>query len=127
MPELPLRYFCYVCGHQNDLILNIPNAPKMSRDEITCTNCGDVTNLLLTACPHCNSAFKYFLSDLDFPQEMTTLASTYVKLIAAIKNSLTGVVKEFNIPLPKRWSVNLDCQCGKQYSVEIELPQIETL
>jgi len=35
MPELPLKYFCYVCGQQNDLTLNIPVAPKMSREEIT--------------------------------------------------------------------------------------------
>jgi DNA-directed RNA polymerase subunit RPC12/RpoP len=125
MPELPLRYFCYVCGHQNDLILKIPNAPEMSRNEITCPKCGDVTNLLLTACPHCNKAFKYFLSDLDFPHELTSLASAYVRLISGIKKSLTGIVKDFNVPLPKRWSVNLDCQCGEKYSVEIPLPQME--
>ena len=124
MPELPLRYFCYVCGHQNDLTLEIPNAPQMKRDQITCTKCGDVTNLLLTSCPHCNNAFKYFLSDLDFPSELTTLADTYVRLIKGIKNSLSEVVKEFNVPLPKRWSVKLDCQCGKDYTVEIPLPQI---
>ncbi len=125
MPELPLRYFCYVCGQQNDLVLNIPNAPEMSRNEITCTKCGDVTNLLLTACPHCNNAFRYFLSDLDFPHELTSLASAYIKLISGIKKSLAGVVKEFNVPLPKRWSVNLDCQCGKEYTVEIPLPQMD--
>jgi predicted nucleic acid-binding Zn ribbon protein len=124
MPELPLRYFCYVCGQQNDLVLDIPNAPEMSRNEITCPACGDVTNLLLTACPHCNNAFKYFLSDLDFPHELTSLATVYVKLISRIKNSLAGIVKEFNVSVPKRWSVNLDCQCGEKYSVEIPLPQL---
>ncbi|MHA1423208.1 MAG: hypothetical protein ACTSSD_14040 [Candidatus Thorarchaeota archaeon] len=124
MPELPLKYFCYVCGQQNDLTLNIPVAPKMSREEITCSNCSDVTNLLLTSCPDCKEAFKYFLSDLDFPHELTTLAEVYVKLIRGIKNSLTEVVDEFKVPLPKRWSVKLDCQCGKAYNVEIPLPQL---
>ena len=124
MPKLPLRYFCYVCGHQNDLTLDMPMAPKMSRNEIVCPKCGDTTNLLLTACPHCKNAFKYFLSDLDFPNELTTLAGAYVRLISGIKNGLSGVVKEFNVPLPKRWSVKLDCQCGKQYTVEIPLPQM---
>ncbi|MHA1137485.1 MAG: hypothetical protein ACTSSE_13450 [Candidatus Thorarchaeota archaeon] len=118
MPELPLKYFCYVCGQQNDLTLNIPVAPKMSREEI------NVTNLLLTSCPDCKEAFKYFLSDLDFPHELTTLAEVYVKLIRGIKNSLTEVVDEFKVPLPKRWSVKLDCQCGKAYNVEIPLPQL---
>jgi hypothetical protein len=124
MPKLPLKYFCYVCGHQNDLTLDIPVAPKMSRDEITCTNCGDVTNLLLTSCPECKEAFKYFLSDLDFPKELTSLADVYVKLIRGIKESLTDIVEEFKVPLPKRWTVKLDCQCGKSYSVEILLPQL---
>ena len=124
MPELPLKYFCYVCGHENDLSLNIPVAPDMSREEITCSNCSDVTNLLLTSCPECKEAFKYFLSDLDFPHELTTLADVYVKLIRGIKDSLSEVVEEFKVPLPKRWSVKLDCQCGKAYTVEIPLPQI---
>ena len=124
MPELPLKYFCYVCGHQNDLMMNIPVAPEMSREEITCSNCSDVTNLLLTSCPECKEAFKYFLSDLDFPRELTTLADVYVKLIRGIKNSLSEVVEEFKVPLPKRWSVKLDCQCGKAYNVEIPLPQL---
>jgi len=124
MPELPLKYFCYVCGHENDLSLNIPLAPDMSREEITCSNCSDVTNLLLTSCPECKEAFKYFLSDLDFPNELTTLADVYVKLIRGIKTSLSEVIDEFKVPLPKRWSVKLDCQCGKEYTVEIPLPQL---
>jgi hypothetical protein len=124
MPELPLRYFCYVCGHKNDLTLDIPVAPEMSRNQLTCPECGDVTNLLLTACPHCRETFRYLLSDLDFPHEMTTLADAYVRIIKGIKNSLSGVVKEFDVPLPKRWSVKLDCQCGKEYTVEIPLPQM---
>lgn len=124
MPKLPLKYFCYVCGQQNDLTLKIPAAPKMSRDEITCSSCGDVTNLLLTSCPECKESFKYFLSDLDFPHELTTLADVYVKLIRGIKNSLSEVVEEFKVPLPKRWSVKLDCQCGKDYTAEIPLPQL---
>ncbi len=125
MPELPLRYFCYVCGHQNDLKLDMPLAPEMRREEITCPNCGDVTNILLTACPHCKGAFKYFLSDLDFPQEITTLSEVYVGLIRGIKNSLKDVVEEFSVPLPKKWSVKLDCRCGEKYSAEIPLPQLE--
>ena len=124
MPELPLKYFCYVCGQQNDLTLNIPVAPEMSRKEIICKICGDATNLLLTSCPECSEAFKYFLSDLDVPHELTTLAEVYVKLIRGIKTSLADVVEEFTVPLPKRWSVKLDCQCGKEYTVEIPLPQL---
>lgn len=124
MPELPLKYFCYVCGHQNDLTLIVPVAPEMGREEITCSKCKDVTYLLLTSCPECKEAFKYYLSDLDCPHQLTSLADVYVKLIRGIKNSLSEVVEEFNVPLPKRWSVKLDCQCGKDYTVEIPLPQL---
>jgi len=125
MPELPLQYFCYVCGHQNDLTLNVPLAPDINREEITCPNCGDVTNLLLTGCPHCKNAFKYFLSDLDFPLEISTLAKAYVDLIVGIKNSMTEIIEEFTVPLPKRWSVKLECRCGEDYTAEIPLPQLE--
>lgn len=125
MPKLPLRYFCYVCGEQNNLTLDMPLAPEMSREEITCPKCGDITNLLLTACPHCKNAFKYFLSDLDFIKETSTLAGVYVKLIGGIKTSLKGVVEEFAVPLPKRWSIKLECRCGEEYSAEIPLPKLE--
>ena len=124
MPKLPLKYFCYVCGQQNDLTLNIPAAPKMKREEITCSKCRDVTNLLLSSCPECKEAFQYFLSDLDFQHELTSLADIYIKLIRGIKNSVSEVVEEFKVIVPKRWSVKLDCQCGKQYSVEIPLPKL---
>ena len=124
MPELPLRYYCYVCGHQNDLKLDVPLAPKIERNEIKCTNCGDVTHLLLTACPECQNSFRYFLSDLDFPAEITALSDAYVKLISGIRDSLSDHIKDFKVPVPKRWSVNLKCECGKEYSAEILLPQL---
>ena len=124
MPELPLRYYCYVCGHQNDLKLEVPIAPKLNRDEIKCANCGDVTHLLHTACPECQKAFRYFLSDLDFPEEIITLSDAYVKLLTGVRDSLSDHIKNFNVPVPKRWSVNLNCECGKEYSAEIPLPQL---
>ncbi|MFW9964396.1 MAG: hypothetical protein ACFFCX_12570 [Candidatus Sifarchaeia archaeon] len=124
MPKLPLRYFCYVCGHSNDLELDVPPAPKIERDQIKCGNCGDVTHLLLTACPKCEKTFRYFLSDLDFPTEIVTLSDAYVKLIDGVRNSLKDHIKEFNVPVPKRWSVNLNCECGEEYTAEILLPQL---
>ena len=122
MPELPLRYYCYVCGHQNDLKLNVPPAPTIKRDEIKCSNCGDITHLMHTACPACGKAFRYFLSDLDFPEEIAALASTYVRLLAGVRDSLANHINEFKVPVPKRWSVKLNCECGKEYSAEIPLP-----
>ena len=124
MPELPLRYYCYVCGHQNDLKLKVPLAPEIDRDEIKCSNCGDVTHLLVTACPKCESAFRYFLSDLDFPEEITALSDAYVKLLTGVRDSLKDHIKEFNVPVPKKWSVKLNCECGEEYSAEIPLPQL---
>lgn len=124
MPELPLRYYCYVCGHSNDLKLDVPLAPKLERSEIKCEKCSDVTHLLVTACPECQKAFRYFLSDLDFPEEITTLSSAYVKLIEGIKNSLKDHISDFKVPVPGRWSVKLNCECGNEYTAEIQLPQL---
>ena len=108
MPKLPLRYYCYVCGHTNDLKLNVPLAPKIERD----------------ACPKCEGAFRYYLSDLDFPQEIVSLAEAYVKLLTGVRDSLKDHIKEFNVPVPKKWSVNLKCECGEEYTAEIPLPQL---
>ena len=102
----------------------VPLAPRIERDEIKCSNCGDVTHLLVTACPKCESAFRYYLSDLDFPEEIATLASAYVKLLAGVRDSLKDHIKEFNVPVPKKWSVNLTCECGEEYTAEIPLPQL---
>ncbi len=124
MPKLPLRYYCYVCGHSNDLELDVPLAPAIERDEIKCQNCGDVTHLLLTACPKCEKSFRYFLSDLDFPTEIVALSEAYVKLIDGVRSSLKNYIKEFNVPVPKRWSVTLNCECGEEYTAEISLPQL---
>ena len=124
MPKLPLRYFCYVCGHTNDLEMDVPLAPKIERDEIKCSNCGDVTHLLLTACPKCEAAFRYYLSDLDFPTEITTLANAYVGLLRGVRDSLKDHIKDFNVPVPKKWSVKLNCECSEEYTAEIALPQL---
>jgi hypothetical protein len=124
MPKLPLRYYCYVCGHENDLEMDIPLAPEIKRSEIKCSNCEDVTHLLLTACPKCQSTFRYYLSDLDFPEEIVSLASVYVKLLAGVRDSLKDHIKDFNVPVPKKWSVKLNCECGEEYTAEIPLPQL---
>jgi hypothetical protein len=125
MPKLPLRYYCYVCGHMNDLKLKVPDAPKIDRQQIRCSNCGDVTHLLVTGCPECKKSFRYFLTDLDFPTEITALAGVYVNLVSGIKTSLKNHIKDFNVPLPKKWSVNLTCECGHAYEAEIPLPQMK--
>jgi hypothetical protein len=125
MPKLPLRYYCYVCGYANDLKLKVPDAPEIDRQQIKCKGCGEVTHLLVTACPECKKAIRYFLSDLDFPAEITNLASAYVDLIGGIKKSLKDHINEFKVPLPKKWKVNLQCECGHAYDAEINLPQLK--
>lgn len=125
MPKLPLRYYCNVCGHSNDLKLRVPEAPTIDRQQIKCKGCGDVTHLLITSCPECKKSFRYFLSDLDFPTEIKSLASVYVELIGGIKKSLKDHVKDFKVPLPKKWTVTLECDCGHTYEAEITLPQLK--
>ncbi|MHA2083401.1 MAG: hypothetical protein ACXAEB_12625 [Candidatus Thorarchaeota archaeon] len=123
MTKFPLRYYCYVCGHLNNLNPEVPEAPKMTQHDVKCENCGDGTHIIVTACPHCKEIFRYFLSDLDYTEEIQRLAGTYVKLIDGIRSSIKNHVKEFKVPLPKRWAVGLACGCGEEYTAEIPLPQ----
>ncbi len=100
-------------------------APKIANHEVQCEHCGDQTNILVTRCPECKEGVRYFLSDLDFKEEISRLSGAYVNLIKGIKKSLENHIDEFNVPLPKKWSVNLSCNCGKEYTAEIRLPQLE--
>ncbi len=123
MPKFAFSYFCHKCGQRNDTTLEIPLAPKMDSIEVVCEKCGDRTSVMATACPECRDSYRYFMSDLDFPNELQQLGAAYVKLIDGIKRNLADVVREFNVPTPKRWSVKLTCECGKNYTAEIPLPQ----
>ncbi|MHA1576531.1 MAG: hypothetical protein ACTSU3_04150 [Candidatus Thorarchaeota archaeon] len=124
MQTIPFSYFCYVCGNKIKIEPEVPEAPQMSTHEVKCEKCGDKTHILVTSCPSCKKGVRYFLSDLDFPTEITGLSSVYVKLIEGIKSSLSDYVSEFKIPLPKRWTVGLSCDCGEGYIAEIPLPQL---
>ncbi len=123
MQELNLRYYCYVCGHPNELKPKVPEAPEMRQEDIACEQCGDTTHVLLTSCPSCKQEYRYFLSDLDFPEELNSLAKTYLKIIEGIKESLQGHVEEFEVLVPKRWSVHFECSCGEEYDAELQLPK----
>ncbi|MFW9909050.1 MAG: hypothetical protein ACFFEF_10775 [Candidatus Thorarchaeota archaeon] len=122
MPENTFDYYCYVCGHKNQLTMDVPIAPVILKQKIRCSNCEDTTHILVTTCSHCKENVKYFLSDIDFPEEIHRLASAYVGLIKGIKDGLGDYVDEFKVPIPKRWTAKLDCSCGKQYSAELPLP-----
>jgi hypothetical protein len=122
---MDIRYHCYVCGKEIGLKPVIPVAPNISQVEVKCEECGNSTHLLLTSCPKCKQGIKYFLSDLDFPEEVARLSGAYVSLISGIRNSLKDVVEEFDVELPKRWSAKLVCGCGERYTAEITLPQLD--
>ncbi len=124
MNDHELTYFCGVCGNKIVTHLEVPAAPKMEQVEINCERCSNRTHLLLTKCPQCKEVVKYFASDLDFPAEIRNLAKVYLSLIAGIKMNLEGVVEEFNVPVPRKWSVKLECTCGHDYTSEIHLPVI---
>jgi hypothetical protein len=125
MAEKKLRYHCTACGTPNDLDLEIPIAPELKQFRIDCKNCQDLTHVLMTRCPKCKNSTQYLHSDLDFTQEILSLSGTYVELIKGIKNSLSEYIQEFNVPVPKRWTVQLTCSCGEEYSAHLPLPQIE--
>ncbi len=122
MADLSFTYYCYVCGHKNRVSPEIPKAPSMKEHKVICENCQDMTHILVTSCPTCNNGVKYFLSDLDFPEEVRRLAEAYVKIVKGIKESLSEYIQEFNVALPKRWTVKLQCTCGENYLAEIPLP-----
>ena len=122
MVSKTFNYYCYICGHNNQISPNVPKAPKMDKQLIQCKECGDTTHILVTSCPSCDEGIKYFLSDLDFPEEVQHLSKAYVLLIKGIKDSLADYIEEFEVPLPERWSVPLECDCGAKYTAEIPLP-----
>ncbi len=122
MTGLTFSYYCYVCSHNNRISAEIPKAPEMKEIEVTCEKCSDQTHILVTSCPSCESGIKYFLSDLNFPEEIRRLAEAYVSVIQGIKDSLADYIEEFNVALPKRWTVKLKCTCGDGYTAEIPLP-----
>ena len=127
MPEIAFEYFCHVCGHKQDMRQNVPTAPDMKEYSIKCQSCGDSTNILITACPECNQSVRYFVSDLDFPKEIYSISLAYVELISAIRSSLDELIEEFDVPLPEKWSVELKCECGAEYTASIPLAQFENL
>jgi hypothetical protein len=96
----------------------------MTQYDFECENCSDKTHLLMTICPECGTELRYFQSDLDFTGEVKKLSDTYVTLIRGIRDSLSEYIKEFDVPLPKTWSVRLNCGCGHNYTAEIDLPQM---
>ncbi|TFF91134.1 hypothetical protein EU545_05445 [Candidatus Thorarchaeota archaeon] len=124
MADHELTYFCNVCGDKTVTSLGVPVAPEMVQLEIQCEKCANKTHLLVTKCPQCRQVVKYFASDLDFPAEVRNLAKAYLSLIAGIKMKLEGIVEQFNVPVPKKWSVKLECPCGHDYTAEIPLPVI---
>ncbi|MEM2141887.1 MAG: hypothetical protein QXS20_03480 [Candidatus Thorarchaeota archaeon] len=125
MKTFPLSYFCSVCGNEISESVDIESAPAITQRQIECPKCGDKTHLLLTYCPKCNESIRYFVSDLDFNAELLCVADSYVRLIRGIRDSLSGQLAEFVVPLPKRWSIKLRCDCGNEYSVGIPLPQMD--
>jgi hypothetical protein len=123
MPVKQFPYYCYVCGHLNQVSFDVPKAPEMKEYDVRCSNeeCQDATHILVTSCPHCDEGVRYFLSDLDFTEEVKRLSGAYVQLIRGIKKSLDGYIEEFSVALPRRWTVKLQCSCGQEYSAEIPL------
>jgi len=126
VPKFTMRCFCCVCGKKQEYEFNVPPAPSMIQEEIVCDNCGDRTHVLLTSCPNCGKTFKFFLSDLDFMGEIKQLSGVYVRLIDGIRDSLSDYIEEFNVSVPKKWSVKLSCTCGHDYFAEIPLRQLRT-
>jgi hypothetical protein len=125
MDKFFLKCFCNVCGTSMAQDVEVPGAPEMVQKELTCPKCGDKTHVLLTSCPSCHKSFRYFFSDLDFTDEMLRVSEAYIELIRGIRDSLAEYISEFEVPLPKRWSVKLRCECGNDYSADIALPKME--
>ncbi len=107
-----------------ELQVEVPTAPDVTRETVTCPKCKNTTHFILARCPACNKVTRYFHSDLDFVTEITKLSDAYVGIIAGIKASINEYIAEFNVTLPKRWSAKITCDCGETYTIEIPLPQL---
>jgi len=125
LTRFSLKSWCAVCGNGSVQSFEIPAAPTITEQELTCTKCGNRTFVLLTSCPSCQKSFKYFFTDFDFSDEIKRVSGAYVDLIRGIRDSLSEHISEFDVQLPKRWSVKLTCECGNEYSADIPLLQLE--
>ena len=122
--EQEFSYFCYRCGGENRLSLPMPNAPKYHHTNLTCTNCGDGTNILVSHCPSC-TRYVYWINDMAIPDLIAGFAKYMVHNMQALIDKAAMQGATISIDTPDIYPINATCPCGEKLSVEIAIPDLD--
>lgn len=119
-------YYCYRCGHLNELPLDSPDAPAYNHVDLTCGKCGDGTRVLLASCPNPDcKQYVYWINDISIPEIVTGFAKYMVHNMQTMidKAALQGA--EISIDTPHNYPINASCPCGTDFSVDITIPDLD--
>ena len=120
------EYYCYRCGGHNVLDFNIPKAPDYIHQDLTCGSCGDNTRVLLSACPGAEcDRYVYWINDLSIPDLVVGFARYMVHNMQAMIDKAAQQGARISIDTPEKYPINAACPCGTEFSVEIQIPDLD--
>lgn len=119
-------YFCYRCGAENRLELPAPNAPDYHHTDLTCNSCGDGTRVLLASCPNPDcSHYVYWINDISIPDVVTGFAKYMVHNMQTMIDKAAMQGASITIDTPEKYPINAKCPCGTEFSVDINIPDLD--
>jgi len=118
------EYFCYRCGTKNTLSLPCPTAPEYHHSELQCRSCGDATRVLLTHCPSCER-FVYWIDDTSIPDLLVGFAKYMVHSMQTLIDKAAMQNAIISIDTPDVYPIYAKCPCGKDFSVDIKIPDLD--
>ena len=127
MPDVDFEYHCYRCGEKNSLPgTSCPIAPDYHHLDVTCSNCGDSTRVLLSHCPNPDCGrYVFWVNDMSIPELVQNFARYMVHNMQAMidQAALKGV--KITMDTPSEYPINATCPCGTQFSVHIPIPDLD--
>lgn len=126
MNMVNFSYYCYRCGTENKLPLPAPDAPDYHHADLTCSNCGDATRVLLASCPNPDcKQFVFWINDISIPDIVIGFAKYMVHNMQTMidKAALQGA--EISMDTPDKYPINASCPCGNEFSVDITIPDLD--
>lgn len=117
-------YYCYRCGTKNSPNLPCPPAPEYHETELTCSNCGDGTRVILSHCPQC-TRYVYWINDISIPNLVHGFAKYMVHNMQTMIDKAAMQGASISIDTPDKYPINAKCPCGGTFAVEIDIPDLD--
>jgi hypothetical protein len=112
------NYYCYRCGHLNELEIPAPKAPDYHHQELTCKQCGDGTHVLLSHCPNCER-FVYWIDDMNIPDLVRGFSKYMVHHMQVMIDQAAHQGARISVDTAEKFPIVAGCPCGTQFQVEI--------